>query len=59
MHVWAESIGDGLDTELQMLKNNGEIPWRFDDWRVMREVNSYCCRFVLKSSDMLNNHICP
>ncbi|KAI9340870.1 hypothetical protein BDR26DRAFT_820276 [Obelidium mucronatum] len=37
MTLWIESAGDGLDTELQELKNNEEIPWRFDDWRVMRE----------------------
>ncbi|KAJ3092913.1 hypothetical protein HK102_000456 [Quaeritorhiza haematococci] len=40
MHVWAESIGDGLDTELKKLGNGQEIPWRFDDWRVMRENTS-------------------
>ncbi|KAI8610486.1 hypothetical protein BC830DRAFT_1069804 [Chytriomyces sp. MP71] len=37
MTLWMESSGDGLDTVLQDLKNNEEIPWRFDDWRVMRE----------------------
>ncbi|KAJ3106617.1 hypothetical protein HDU97_005982 [Phlyctochytrium planicorne] len=37
MHVWAESLGDGLDTEVFELKNDAEIPWRFDDWRAMRE----------------------
>ncbi|KAI8839881.1 hypothetical protein BC829DRAFT_420941 [Chytridium lagenaria] len=39
MHVWAESLGDGLDTEVIDLQNDLEIPWRFDDWRAMREVN--------------------
>ncbi|ORY51917.1 hypothetical protein BCR33DRAFT_712120 [Rhizoclosmatium globosum] len=37
MTLWIESVGDGLDTVLQELRNNDEIPWRFDDWRVMRE----------------------
>ncbi|KAJ3332602.1 hypothetical protein HDU76_013706 [Blyttiomyces sp. JEL0837] len=37
MHIWIESTGDGLDTELRKLTNNEEIPWRFDDWRVIRE----------------------
>ncbi|KAJ3072035.1 hypothetical protein HDU98_004400 [Podochytrium sp. JEL0797] len=37
MTLWIESSGDGLDTELQELHNDEEIPWRFDDWRVMRE----------------------
>ncbi|KAJ3408710.1 hypothetical protein HDV05_004781 [Chytridiales sp. JEL 0842] len=37
IHVWAESSGDGLDTEIQELDNNAEVPWRFDDWRVVRE----------------------
>ncbi|KAJ3192438.1 hypothetical protein HK101_006567 [Irineochytrium annulatum] len=39
MHVWAESTGDGLDTELRELANNEEISWRFDDWRAMREIS--------------------
>ncbi|KAI8844441.1 hypothetical protein BJ741DRAFT_543605 [Chytriomyces cf. hyalinus JEL632] len=37
MTLWIETTGDGLDTQLQDLGNNEEIPWRFDDWRVMRE----------------------
>ncbi|KAJ3391183.1 hypothetical protein HDU84_006397 [Entophlyctis sp. JEL0112] len=38
MTLWIESAGDGLDTVLHEIKNHEEIPWRFDDWRVMREV---------------------
>ncbi|KAJ3110151.1 hypothetical protein HK100_003137 [Physocladia obscura] len=37
MTLWIESAGDGLDTVLHEIKNHEEIPWRFDDWRVMRE----------------------
>ncbi|KAJ3037263.1 hypothetical protein HDV00_001828 [Rhizophlyctis rosea] len=37
MHLWADAVGDGLDTELKQLADNEEMPWRFDDWRTMRE----------------------
>ncbi|TPX30777.1 hypothetical protein SmJEL517_g05746 [Synchytrium microbalum] len=37
MHLWVDSSGDGLDVEPKELKNNDDMPWRFDDWRAMRE----------------------
>jgi vacuolar protein sorting-associated protein 13A/C len=40
IHLWAESHGDGLDTQLHVLDDGKELPWRFDDWRTMRETTS-------------------
>ncbi|KAJ3052099.1 hypothetical protein HK097_006900 [Rhizophlyctis rosea] len=37
IHIWADAPGDGLNTELKELKTDEEMPWRFDDWRTMRE----------------------
>ena len=38
LHVWTEHSGDGLDTELKLLHAGEEIPWKFNDWRKIREV---------------------
>ncbi|KAI8912336.1 hypothetical protein DFJ77DRAFT_511881 [Powellomyces hirtus] len=40
MYVWADSTESGLDTELKLLPNGHDIPWRFEDWRTMREGTS-------------------
>ncbi|KAI8823370.1 uncharacterized protein EV422DRAFT_352091 [Fimicolochytrium jonesii] len=42
MYVWTDSndADSGLDTELKMLPNGEDIPWRFEDWRTMREGTS-------------------
>ncbi|KAJ3171453.1 hypothetical protein HDU88_007532 [Geranomyces variabilis] len=40
MYVWADSTESGLDTELKHLPNGNDIPWRFEDWRTMREGTS-------------------
>ncbi|KAJ3291062.1 hypothetical protein HK104_006345 [Borealophlyctis nickersoniae] len=40
MTIWADSVGDGLDTELKQLPEGQDMPWRFDDWRTMRERTS-------------------
>ncbi|KAI9097290.1 hypothetical protein DFS34DRAFT_116945 [Phlyctochytrium arcticum] len=37
MYVWADTTENALDTELQQLPNGEEMPWRFENWRMMRE----------------------
>ncbi|KAI8995070.1 hypothetical protein BC832DRAFT_588068 [Gaertneriomyces semiglobifer] len=37
MFIWADSDDTGLDTDLQNLVNGEDLPWRFEDWRSMRE----------------------
>ncbi|KAG0246128.1 hypothetical protein B0O80DRAFT_498393 [Mortierella sp. GBAus27b] len=38
IHVWAESESeDNTDTVIHKIKDGGDLPWRFDDWRKMRE----------------------
>ncbi|TPX68863.1 hypothetical protein SpCBS45565_g02841 [Spizellomyces sp. 'palustris'] len=37
LYVWADSADSGLDTELKQLANGQDMPWRFEDWRTMRE----------------------
>ncbi|KAF9968752.1 hypothetical protein BGZ73_009156, partial [Actinomortierella ambigua] len=36
LHVWAESE-DNHDIVIHPLKDGASLPWRFDDWRKMRE----------------------
>ncbi|KAF9166895.1 hypothetical protein DFQ26_006563 [Actinomortierella ambigua] len=36
LHVWAESE-DNIDIVIHPLKDGASLPWRFDDWRKMRE----------------------
>ena len=38
MHVWKISSDDNTDTEIRILEDGGEVNWRFDDWRIEREV---------------------
>ncbi|KAJ3015263.1 hypothetical protein HKX48_004689 [Thoreauomyces humboldtii] len=40
MYVWTDSTESGLDTEVKMLNDGDELPWRFEDWRMMREGTS-------------------
>lgn len=37
MHIWKETNGSGLDTELKKIKNGTHIPWRFHDMKSIRE----------------------
>ncbi|KAF9963917.1 hypothetical protein BGZ65_006327 [Modicella reniformis] len=38
IHVWAESESENnTDTVVHKIKDGGDMPWRFDDWRKMRE----------------------
>lgn len=39
IYVWADSVDNGLDTELKLIPNSHDLPWRFEDWRTMRERN--------------------
>lgn len=36
IHVWAESENN-TDIVVHKIKDGGDMPWRFDDWRKMRE----------------------
>ncbi|KAF8984234.1 hypothetical protein BGZ46_008534 [Entomortierella lignicola] len=36
LHVWAESE-DNVDIVVHQIKDGASMPWRFDDWRKMRE----------------------
>jgi len=38
MHVWKISSDDNTGTEIRILKDGEEVTWRFDDWRIEREV---------------------
>ncbi|KAI8811809.1 hypothetical protein BJ742DRAFT_753443 [Cladochytrium replicatum] len=37
MHIWSDGEGDSSNVELTLLKNGNDAPWRFDEWRAMRE----------------------
>lgn len=37
LHVWAESENN-IDIVVHKMKDGANLPWRFDDWRKMREV---------------------
>jgi vacuolar protein sorting-associated protein 13A/C len=38
IYVWADSSGDGTDTELFKMGDGEDKPWHFDDWSIMRKV---------------------
>ncbi|TPX42076.1 hypothetical protein SeMB42_g05292 [Synchytrium endobioticum] len=40
VHLWVDTNGDRMDVEPKELKNNDDMPWRFDDWRAMREATA-------------------
>ena len=40
IYVWADSSGDGTDTELFKMANGEDKPWHFDDWSLMRKVRT-------------------
>lgn len=37
MHVWGISNRDTEEIEVQRIEDGSDTPWRFDDWRKMRE----------------------
>ncbi|KAJ9050363.1 Vacuolar protein sorting-associated protein 13 [Entomophthora muscae] len=37
MHVWGDNNLDSEEVELQRIPDGEDVPWRFDDWRKMRE----------------------
>ena len=39
LHIWSDNKDDTVATELQVLNSGTEMPWRFDDWKSMREVS--------------------
>ena len=50
MHVWKISSDDNTDTEIRILKDGEGITWRFDDWRIEREVTIH----VRKTHDKID-----
>ncbi|KAI0218945.1 Vacuolar protein sorting-associated protein 13 [Massospora cicadina] len=37
MHVWGDNNLDSEEVALQRIPDGEDVPWRFDDWRKMRE----------------------
>lgn len=38
--IWSETSDDPVQAATERLEDGAEIPWRFDDWKTMREVRS-------------------
>lgn len=39
LSLWSEAAGKGNDVATERLDDGADVPWRFDDWRTMREVS--------------------
>jgi vacuolar protein sorting-associated protein 13A/C len=40
--IWSDTSDDSNEPASAKLDNGADIPWRFDDWRKMREVRFNC-----------------